>query len=453
MAAACSSSTTTRDGAGGDAAANGGAVGTGGNLATGGMTSLGTRADDGGATGNPGGQGGQTGLGSGGATVSGSGGSGGQEATGSGGVPATGGQSVVGGGGGTTTGGQGTATGGIASGGRGGRATSGVATGGRTGAGSGGLATTGGSTANRTGGATSSTGGAHGSGGATGTPAACCKQFGSASKAGQIAVAGLTQLSGLVASRAHPGVLYAHADTSASAIIYGMTTAGASLGTFTLSGVTVTDWEDIAVGPGPSAGTFVYVGDIGDNAARTGGGKTRTEIQVYRVPEPEVDVGASVGAQTLSNWQRLRFTYPDGAHDAETLMVDPISGDMLIVTKETNGASKVFRAAGSVPADTPTALELVTTLSLGGSGGQGALATAGDISPGGDSIILRTYTAIWLWCRGSTWASTFSASPSELPSASEQQSEGLSFSADGKAWYSAGETSTAIYEGLSGCSP
>jgi hypothetical protein len=78
--------------------------------------------------------------------------------------------------------------------------------------------------------------------------------------------------------------------------------------------------------------------------------------------------------------------------------------------------------------------------------------SAGDISPSGDSIILRTYTAIWLWCRGSTWATTFGAAPVELPSASEPQSEGLTFSADGKSWYSAGETSTTIYQGISICS-
>jgi hypothetical protein len=296
------------------------------------------------------------------------------------------------------------------------------------------------------------TGGTQGSGGATGTSAACCKQFGAASKVGQVAFSGLTELSGLVASRAHPGVLYAHADSGSGAVFYAMTVAGASLGTFTLGGATATDWEDISVGPGPSAGTFVYVSDTGDNAARTGSGTPRTEIQVYRVPEPAVSATTSVGAQTLSTWQRLRFTYPDKAHDAETLMVDPVTGDMLIVTKETSGASKVFRAAGSTPADTPTVLELVTTLSIGSSGADSALVTAGDISPSGDSVILRSYTAIWLWCRGSTWASTFGAAPTELPSASEPKGEGLTFSSDGKAWYSAGETSTTIYQASASCS-
>jgi len=294
----------------------------------------------------------------------------------------------------------------------------------------------------------------NGQGGQTlpGSASGCCTKFGSPTNAGKIASSGLSELSGLVASRAHPGVLYAHADSGADAIFYAMTVAGTSLGSFTLSGASATDWEDISVGPGPDPGSFIYVGDIGDNAARTGDGSKRTEIQVYRVPEPEVAADTLVGAQTLGNWQRLRFTYPDAAHDAETLMVDPVAADILIVTKETSGASKVFRAPASTPTETPTVLELVATLSIGSSGAKSALVTAGDISPSGDSVILRSYTAIWLWCRASTWAGTFAVAPNRLPSASEPQGEGLTFSYDGKTWYSAGETSTTIYQASSGCS-
>jgi hypothetical protein len=117
------------------------------------------------------------------------------------------------------------------------------------------------------------------------------------------------------------------------------------------------------------------------------------------------------------------------------------------------GGASTGRDGGPTPVDTPTVLDLVATLALGSAGAQSALATAGDISPSGDSIILRTYTAIWLWCRASTWASTLGAAPVELPSASEPQSEGLTFSADGTAWYSAGETATTIHQAKSSCSP
>jgi len=131
-------------------------------------------------------------------------------------------------------------------------------------------------------------------------------------------------------------------------------------------------------------------------------------------------------------------------------MVDPVSSDILIITKETNGRSKVFRAPGSSSTTTATVLELVATLTLATSG-QGALATAGDISPSGDRIILRTYTAILLWRRGASWSETFSATPIELPSATETQGEGLAFSADGRGWYSAGEQSSVVYGATALC--
>jgi hypothetical protein len=301
-----------------------------------------------------------------------------------------------------------------------------------------------------TGGSSSAGGSPQETGGTTSIATGCCKEFGSPVEVGQFTFSGLSELSGLVASRANPGVLYAQSD-SGTAIVYAMSVTGNHLGTFTLSGVKAIDWEDISVGPGPSSGTYLYVGDIGDNAAREGGGTPRTDIIVYRLPEPSVTVSASVDSQSLTNWERLRFTYPDGAHDAETIMVDPVTGDLLIVTKETSGASKVFRAAGTTPADTTTVLELQATLAIGTSGKDNALVTAGNISPSGDAIILRTCKAIWQWCRQSDWPSTFGAAPSQLPDATEPHGEALTFSYDGRSWYSAGEGAATIYQGLSTC--
>jgi hypothetical protein len=248
---------------------------------------------------------------------------------------------------------------------------------------------------------------------------------------------------------------YCHTDSGATAMFFALNSIGTLLGTFTLSGVTAIDWEDIAIGPGPTSGSYLYIGDIGDNAARTGTGTARTDIIVYRMPEPSVSTSST--SSSISNWQRLRFTYPDKAHDAETLMVDPVTGDIVIVTKETNGASKVFRAAGTVAADSSTVLELQATLSIGTSGSNSELVTAGDISPSGDAVIVRSYTAIWLWCRQSTWTSTFSVTPTELPSATETQGEALTFSSDGLSWYSSGEETSSsvpgsLYHGVATCS-
>ena len=82
----------------------------------------------------------------------------------------------------------------------------------------------------------------------------------------------------------------------------------------------------------PNGRPLLYVGDIGDNASR------RASIDVYRVPEPRVGAAASAPAA------RLRLRYPDGAHDAEALLVDPLRGDLVIVTKVL-GAARAYRAS------------------------------------------------------------------------------------------------------------
>ena len=144
--------------------------------------------------------------------------------------------------------------------------------------------------------------------------------------------------------------------------------------------------------------------------------------------------------------------YPDQAHDAETLLVDPITGDLVIITKEVDGNSLVFRAAGNTPADTPTELEAIGSYQLSGSG-QALQVSAGDVSPTGDRIILRTYQAIYLWQRaaGTGLGPTFETEPVTIPSPTEPQGEGLAFSSDGRAWFAAGEQEMTLYRGNAGC--
>jgi hypothetical protein len=283
--------------------------------------------------------------------------------------------------------------------------------------------------------------GTGGSGGATAT----CLEFATPTQVGKID-ASIVPPSGMVASRAHPGVLYVQEDTGGSARFHALDTTGKMLGVYTLTGGKNTDWEDIAVGRGPGTGSYVYIGDFGDNSVN------RTEIQVFRVPEPNVSATQASATQAIADFAELRFTYPDAAHNAETLLIDPVTGDIVIVTKETNGNSSIFRAPGSTPEGSPTVLEKIGNVQFATSG-QGAQASAGDISPTGDRILIRTYTAILLFPRasGATLAQAFAATPKTLPSPTEQQGEGLTFAADGLSWYSAGEQSPNLYQGKATC--
>src|SRR5437016_3618567 len=73
---------------------------------------------------------------------------------------------------------------------------------------------------------------------------ALCPSYGMPSARGPVPDA-LTELSGIAASRAQPGVYYAHNDSGDSPRIFALDGAGAELAQLCLAGATNVDWEDI----------------------------------------------------------------------------------------------------------------------------------------------------------------------------------------------------------------
>ncbi|MFN8027225.1 MAG: PE-PGRS family protein [Acidimicrobiia bacterium] len=209
-----------------------------------------------------------------------------------------------------------------------------------------------------------------------------------ATSAGPVANASIDEASGIAASRLVDDVYWVHNDSGNPAEVYAVGANGANLGTDAVSGANNVDWEDIAVGPGPTPNVpFLYLADIGDNT------KTRATVDVYRMLEPTVNPAAPTGGTLTA--EKLTFTYPDGAHDAEAFMVDPISGQLYIVTKAPSSA-QVFRAPVNLPAGSTTVLTQVATIGFGFLPG---LVTGADITPQGDTVALRTYTHVLMYQR------------------------------------------------------
>ena len=172
-----------------------------------------------------------------------------------------------------------------------------------------------------------------------------CDRFGSGVVSGHVKSSKLTEISGVVASRRHPGVYWTHNDSGGKPEFYALTLDGTDLGAYPLTGATAVDWEDIAIGPKRGAtGSYLYAGDIGDNAAELPGvmGTPRDHITVYRVAEPAAAPHAP-GA-TLGGVEKFTLHYPAGANDAEAMLVDPVSGDLVIITKSPLGLSRVMVA-------------------------------------------------------------------------------------------------------------
>ncbi len=256
-------------------------------------------------------------------------------------------------------------------------------------------------------------------------PALCTSL--SAQVTGHVATPAATELSGLVASRSQKGVLWTHNDSGDSARVLALAPDGTALADVAVTGAQNVDWEDIALGPAPSGGDALYVGDIGDNDG------LRSSLVVYRIDEPRV-----AGGPQSAPAQPLTLKYRDGTHDAEALLVDPSTGALVIVTKELGATAGVYIA--DRPRDRTTAM----LRRLGGLTLDAAEAvTAGDLSADGRTIVIRTYDAAFAWSRrpGESLAAALKrrACPARADLLVEGQSEAIALTADGRAFYTVPE--------------
>jgi hypothetical protein len=247
---------------------------------------------------------------------------------------------------------------------------------------------------------------------------------------GRIDAAAATELSGLVLSQTQPRVLWTHNDSGDRPRVLAVTPAGRLLADVAIGGADAVDWEDIAIGPAPGGTDALYIADIGDNLAR------RPDVAVYRVPEPRARAAIASAPAT-----RLTLRYPDGAHDAEALLVDPSTGALVIVTKSYDGDSGVYVATRPAEATT-TLLRRRARLSLG----VGEAVTAGDVSADGRTVVLRTYDRAFAWRRraGESIAAALRRRPCSARADlfAEGQGESLALTAHGGAFYTVPEGSS-----------
>lgn len=254
--------------------------------------------------------------------------------------------------------------------------------------------------------------------------------FDSGRQAGVVRSELIREASGIVASRQNPGVLWVHNDSGDSARIFAISATGEFLGVCGVAGAIARDWEDIAIGPGPDPDRhYLYVGDIGDNQGKY------PDVTIYRLPEPAVDAASPFGRMTIGPADAIRLTYPDGPRDAETLLVDPLTRDIFVVSKR-ELFSRVYRAAWPQSMAEPVEMERVATLPWG-------FAVAGDVSPDGSRVIVRGMFNASLWVRPPReplWHA-FSGDQVPLRVMSEPQGEGICFDAGGAGYFTIGEES------------
>jgi hypothetical protein len=174
------------------------------------------------------------------------------------------------------------------------------------------------------------------------------------------------------------------------------------------SGATVgtTYWErdptdTEALAPARTPGRL-WVGDIGDNDA------VRPTIQVAEIP---VGRGTRTVAPTVYS-----LAYPDGPHDAETLLCDPASGRLYVATKALLGG-ELYAAPARLSATGVNRLRAVAPVL--------PLATDGAFFPDGSRVVIRSYPAAAVY----RWPSMRRVGVFAMPA--QPQGEGIGFDATG----------------------
>jgi hypothetical protein len=247
---------------------------------------------------------------------------------------------------------------------------------------------------------------------------------------GRIKAKPLREASGVAASRRNPEILWMHNDGEASHV-YAVKTTGKVAAQVRIT-ETVEDVEDVAIGPGPDEDVdYLYLGDIGDNDGK------RRDVRVVRFEEPSIEGGAAQPRMNGAVVFHLR--YPDGPQDAEALMIDSVTGDLVIATKE-DGKTRIFAIRG---ADLKTSgggafmLEMLAEVEV-------EQVSGGDISRDGRQLVLRSEDRGWLWERepGETFRETLQKAPSEIPVQGKgqgQNGEAIAFDPSGHSYWTVSE--------------
>jgi hypothetical protein len=254
---------------------------------------------------------------------------------------------------------------------------------------------------------------------------AACPSVDTPIVAGTVDEPEVNETSGIVASAVNDGVYWVHNDSGDTARAFALNNHGKLLATLAFDTVKPRDIEDVAIEDDSAGRSFLYFGDIGDNQEH------RTEVTIHRVAEPKLTGGT---AQLTVVSEKMTVIYPDGPHNAETLLFDPSTKDLLIATKKAGGPSAIHRV-GRFAAGTKVTTEKIATVDID-------LATGGEISRDGRLVAIRNYsTSVFVWVRapGEGVAAALSRPPCTLPLASEKQGEAFAFLTGGKGYVTISE--------------
>ncbi len=257
-----------------------------------------------------------------------------------------------------------------------------------------------------------------------------CRRFSNPLTTGHLDRGSIDETSGIVESRRAPGHFWLHNDSGDSARLFATDPRGTDHGTLSWEGSAM-DFEDIAAAPCPDgSGPCLWVGDIGDNGSRY---DTR---RIYVLPEP--DPRGDLPHYNRDEMWRYTFRYPDGARDAEALVVDPDGRRFAIIEKRSADTAKIYLSPELDDEDAEFTLRNIGRIDTP----EGKV-TGADLGPHG--LLVRSYSSTRLY-RATRIRDMPDAEHHWVGgSANERQAEAVAWDAEGDFWTVSEDRNAALH--------
>jgi hypothetical protein len=182
----------------------------------------------------------------------------------------------------------------------------------------------------------------------------------------------ITESSGLALSRAYDGLAYTINDSGNAPLIFAIdVSTGRTVGTTRVEGGSLVDTEALAI---DRNGTL-WVADTGDNEER------RRDAALYSLPEQG-------RGDHVVRAKRYPISYDSGSHDVEALLVHPVTGAKLLVSKGLLSGT-IYALPAKLSTDHPNVA--VAQEAVGPS-----MVTDATFTVDGKYALIRSYTSMFL---------------------------------------------------------
>lgn len=140
----------------------------------------------------------------------------------------------------------------------------------------------------------------------------------------------INESSGLAVSRNHPRCVWLHNDSGDKPVLYLVGYDGETKAIVNLPDARAYDWEDMCSFE-VDGQRWLLVADVGDNLQKRSAGKT--VCRLYLLKEPVVPQANGLPTITWPIEATIEFEYEDGPHNCESIAVDTVRKEILLLTK------------------------------------------------------------------------------------------------------------------------